>query len=402
MFLCLVISVVKYLMGLILRISFSSAKIRKDYTLQPKVSVLMPCFNEGRTVYQTIESISRSNYPAERFEVIAQDDCSVDDSYEWMLKAQRDFTNIPIRVGRNEFNCGKARTVCNALEHSDAEIIISIDSDCIFHPDAIQELTACFAEPGIGSVGGRVGVSNPNDNVITAIQTIIYYSAFQLYKIPENWTRSVCCISGCLFAIRRELLLEIEPMIRARHWFGVPVNQGEDRFLTHQTLLRGYGTYINTDALCWTTVPNTLSVLFKQQLRWRRSIVRDFFYTLRTLPRHVFKLHPNTVLTLVLTPLGAIVALLVVVTMLTTDPMAWAGPAPLVAYLGIAAVLSWAIKKYSSREALQHPLAFGAYIAWSLASSLFITPLALCTMDSADWGTRVKEQPEGPLDHATR
>jgi hyaluronan synthase len=400
MFLCLVISVVKYLMGLVLRISFSSAKIRKDYTWQPKVSVLMPCFNEGKTVYRTIESISMSNYPADSFEVIAQDDCSVDDSYEWMLKAQRDFTNIPIRIGRNDFNCGKARTVCNALEHSNAEIIISIDSDCIFHPDAIRELTACFAEPGIGSVGGRVGVSNPNDNVITAIQTIIYYSAFELYKIPENWTRSVCCISGCLFAIRRELLLEIEPFIRARHWFGIPVNQGEDRFLTHQTLLRGYGTYINIDALCWTTVPNRLSVLFKQQLRWRRSIVRDFFYTLRTLPQHVFKLHPNTVLTLVLTPLGAIVALLVVVTMLTTDPMAWAGPAPLVVYLGIAAVLSWAIKKYSARETLKHPLAFGAYIAWSLASSLFITPLALCTMDSADWGTRTKEQPEDPLGHA--
>jgi len=40
-----------------------------------------------------------------------------------------------------------------------------IDSDCIFDPDAIRELTACFAEPRIGSVGGRVGVRNPNDSV---------------------------------------------------------------------------------------------------------------------------------------------------------------------------------------------------------------------------------------------
>ena len=399
MFLCLMLSVVKYLMGLILRLTFRGSGIRKDYTYQPKVSVLMPCFNEGRAVYQTIESISKSNYPAESFEVIAQDDCSVDDSYEWILKAQSDFTNISIRSGRNEFNCGKARTVCNALEHSTAEVIISIDSDCIFHPDAIRELTACFAEPGIGSVGGRVGVSNPNDGIITAIQTMIYYSAFELYKMPENWTRSVCCISGCLYAIRRELLLELEPAIRGRNWFGIPVNQGEDRFLTHQTLLRGYGTYINNDALCWTTVPNTLSVLFKQQLRWRRSIVRDFFYTMRTLPAHVWKLHPNTVLTLVMQPLGALVALLVVITMLTSDPLAWAGPTPLVVYLGIAAVLSWAIKKYSARETLQHPLAFGAYIAWSLASTLFITPLALCTMDSADWGTRTKEQ-EVAVGHA--
>src|SRR5215472_3494431 len=386
--LCLLISVIKYTLALILKLSVPGAKVKKDYTYQPTVSVLMPCYNEGKTVYETIRSISRSNYPNDKFEVIAQDDCSADDSYQWMLKAQRDFTNIRIRIGRNPVNSGKARSVCNALELSAAEIIISIDSDCIFHPDAIRELTACFAEPGIGSVGGRVGVRNPNDSVITAIQTLIYYSAFQLYKIPENWTRSICCISGCLFAIRRKLLLEIEPAIRARNWFGVPVNQGEDRFLTHQTLLRGYGTYINNDALCWTTVPNTLSVLFRQQLRWRRSIVRDFFFTMKTLPRHVWNLHPNTTLTLVLVPLGALVGCLVMVTALTQDPLSWTGPLPLVAALGIGAILTWIVKRYSAREAVAHPLAFAAYVGWSMVSSLFLTPLALCTMDSADWGTR--------------
>jgi hypothetical protein len=62
----------------------------------------------------------------------------------------------------------------------------------------------------------------------------------------------------------------------------------------------------------------------------------------------------------------------------------------MVAYLGIAAAMGWAIRKYSTREAVRNPLAFGAYVAWSLVSSLFITPLALCTMDSRDWGTRTK------------
>jgi hyaluronan synthase len=390
--LCLLISVIKYTLALILKWSVPGAKIEKDYTYQPMVSVVMPCYNEGQTVYETIESISRSNYPNNRFEVIAQDDCSADSSHEWMLQAQRDFTNIQIRVGRNDVNSGKARTVCNALCHSTAEIIISIDSDCIFHPDAIRELTACFSEAKIGAVGGRVGVRNANASTITAIQTLVYYAAFQLYKIPENWTRSVGCISGCLFAIRRELLLHIEPKIRNRHWFGIPVNQGEDRFLTHQTLLHGYGTYVNNDALCWTTVPTTLNELFRQQLRWRRSVIRDLFFTLRTLPQHVWKLHPNSVLTLVLTPLGAVLGLLVVFTMLSGDPMAWAGPAPLVVYLGIAAALSWAIRRYSVQEAIKNPLAFGAYVAWSLVSSVFITTLALCTMDASDWGTRTMEQ----------
>jgi hypothetical protein len=99
----------------------------------------------------------------------------------------------------------------------------------------------------------------------------------------------------------------------------------------------------------------------------------------------------------VLVPLGALVGFLVVVTMLTSDPLAWAGPMPLIAALGIGAVLTWVIKKYSAKEAVAHPLAFAAYVAWSLVSSLFLTPLALCTMDSADWGTRTLEPQEVPV-----
>jgi cellulose synthase/poly-beta-1,6-N-acetylglucosamine synthase-like glycosyltransferase len=392
LFLCLLITIVKYTLGAILKWSVPGAKVEKDYAYQPTVSVILPCYNEGKSVYEAIASISQSNYPNDRFEVIAQDDCSVDDSYQWMLRAQQDFTNIRVTVDRNAVNSGKARSVCNALSRSSSEIIISVDSDCTFDFEAIRELTACFSEPGIGAVGGRVGVRNPNEGVLTAIQTFIYYAAFHLYKVPENWTRSVGCISGCLFAIRRDLLLKIEPVVRGRHWFGIPVNQGEDRFMTHLALLEGYGTYLNNDALCWTTVPATLTELFKQQLRWRQSILRDLFFTLRSLPQHVFKLHPNAVLHLVLTPLGAVVALLMAITMLTGDPLSWAGPTPLVVYLVIAAVIAWAIKKYSARETVKHPLVFGAYVAWWLVSNLFLTPLALCTMDSRDWGTRSKEK----------
>lgn len=392
--LCLLITIAKYTLGAILKWSVPGAKVNKEYSYQPTVSVILPCYNEGQAVYEAIDSLSKSNYPSNKFEVIAQDDCSVDDSYQWMLQAQRDFTNIRVTVGRNRVNSGKARTVCNAMGQSNAEIIISVDSDCIFDANVIRELAACFSEPNIGAVGGRVGVRNPNDGVITIIQTFLYYAAFHLYKVPENWTRSVGCISGCLFAIRRELLLKIEPAVRERHWFGIPVNQGEDRYMTHLVLLEGYGTYLNNDALCWTTVPTTLSELFKQQLRWRQSILRDLFFTLKTLPQHVFKLHPNAVLHLVLTPLGAIVALLMAITMLTGDPTSWAGPTPLLAYLIIALILGWAIRKYSVRETVRHPLAFGAYVAWWLVSNLFLTPLALCTMDSRDWGTRNKEQEE--------
>jgi hypothetical protein len=49
--------------GIILRFPFPGTKARKDYTYEPTVSVLMPCYNEAKTVYEKISSISKSNYP---------------------------------------------------------------------------------------------------------------------------------------------------------------------------------------------------------------------------------------------------------------------------------------------------------------------------------------------------
>lgn len=389
----LVSSVFRCLLALVLRWALPNAGVKKDYNYQPTVSVLLPCYNEGQTVYETIESISKSDYPNDRLEVIAQDDCSVDDSHQWMLRAQRDFTNIKIRVGRNSVNSGKARTVCNALQHSNAEVVISIDSDCIFHADCVQELVACFAEPKMGAVGGRVGVRNVNNSTATMVQTFYYYIAFQLIKLPESLTRSVGCISGCMFAIRRELLLKLEHRIRNRNWFGIQVNDGEDRFLTHQVLLEGYGTYINNDAQCWTNVPVTLSQLIKQQIRWRRSGTRDFFLTLKSLPNHVWKLHPNTVYTLVVPPLASLLSVGTVFMAPFTDAGFWLAPFMLLLYAAGGAIFDLVIRRNNPEQRVSNPLRLATYAVWRLGSIL-ITVFALCTFDSSDWGTRAKKPPQ--------
>jgi hyaluronan synthase len=385
-----------------LQVAVPSTRIKKDFSYQPTVSILLPCYNEGHTVYDTIESISKSNYPNDKFEIIAQDDCSVDDSYEWMLKAQRDFTNIRVRVNRSSVNSGKANTCCQALQNSTAEVVISIDSDCIFKADCIQELVACLSDPKIGAVGGRVGVRNVNESTATMVQTFYYYFAFQLLKLPESVTRSVTCISGCLFAIRRDLLVALEPIIRDRNWLGIHVNDGEDRFLTHQVLLAGYGTYINPDAECWTNVPVTLPQLIKQQIRWRRSGTRDFFLTVKTLPQHVWKLHPNTVYALVLPPLASFIAVALMFLVPFTDAGFWLAPSVFIAYIAGAAIFDAVIRNRSPEQRVMDPVRLATYAVWRLGSSL-ITVLALCTFESSDWGTRAKTavppQPElEPLD----
>jgi cellulose synthase/poly-beta-1,6-N-acetylglucosamine synthase-like glycosyltransferase len=389
----LVSNVFRHVLAGLLRMS--SKGLKKDYSFQPTVSILLPCYNEGKTVYETVESISKSNYPPEKFEIIARDDCSKDDSYDWLLKAQQDFTNIHISVSRNEENAGKAHTVFAALQQSSAEIILSIDSDCIFSPNAIQELVSCFADSKIGGVGGVVGVRNVNENVLTKCQTFVYYICFHFLKSIETWTRTVTCISGCMFAVRRNLMVKLESKVLSRNWFGIQVNDGEDRFLTHQILLEGYGTVINTDAQCWTTVPNDMKTLFKQQVRWQRSGVRDFFITLKNIKLHVVKIHPNALFSQIVPTLAAVTSVtLILVIQQGAIPFAVA-PALLGFYITLIAVFHLFTCKFNPEQKIKNPLSILAFSVWIFAGR-FIEILALFTLDSRDWGTRAHGAPSRP------
>jgi len=215
-----------------------------------------------------------------------------------------------------------------------------------------------------------------------------YFLAYHLGKIPENFTKTVGCISGCLFAIRRRVYLEIEPKMAARHFFGIPTSQGEDRRAAHEVVLRGYHTYVNLDAQCWTLVPNTLTAYLRQQLRWRQSSLHDFFYTIRTLPLHV-RMPFNVLYVFFLLPLTTYLALFRIAGGLIENPLWWMDPRPLSVYMLMSILVCFAIRKRNPEQAIQNPLALAMFGAFWIVSSVFITILASWTLDSSEWGTRV-------------
>jgi hyaluronan synthase len=387
--LSLLVLTVRYVWGSILKWHHPELHtLKKNYDIQPTVSVLLPVFMEGPGVYETIQSIRGSEYPADRLEIIAIDDCSSDDSYEHMKRAAKDFPNV--RVSRNLINLGKNKTVLKALMMSQAEMVISIDSDTVFAPDTVRELMACFEDPKMGAVGGTVGIRNPNDNVITKFQTVQYYLSYHLGKIPENFTRTVGCISGCLFAIRRKVYLEIEPKMAARHFFGVPTSQGEDRRATHEVALRGYHTYVNLDAQCWTLAPNTIKAYMRQQLRWRQSSLHDFFYTIRNMFDHT-KMSLNVIYVFFLIPLTTYLALIRIFVGFIENPLWWLDPGPIMAYMAMCFMICQSIKKRNPEQEVENPLSLAFFGVFWIISTVFITIMASLTLDSSDWGTRVSD-----------
>jgi hyaluronan synthase len=388
----LILSVAKYSWSLLLRIAHPDwARVKQDFSLEPTVSILLPCYNEGPDVYQCIRTILECDYPVNKFEVIATDDRSRDDSWEWIQKAEADFPGRVV-ARRNPHNMGKSRTLIGASHVSTSDIILVIDSDCIFAKDTIRQLVSCFTYPKMAIVGGKVGVRNPNANSLTQVQTFVYFLAFDLWKTYENWTRSVTCVGGYLLAIRRDVFEQIEPKILARNWFGIEVVEGEDRFITHHALLLGYDTYINTNARCWTKAPEQYPQFFKQQYRWRKSGIRDLFMTYKLLWKHVGIMHPNGLYSSTIAPLTLLTFTIAICIAPLFNPLFFVHPMTVVIALAIGAILHSIISKQSPEQKVSNPLAFAFFGFWWIINSFYLTILCLLTLDFSDWGSRTKKR----------
>ena len=350
---------------------------------EPTITVVVPLFNEGKSIYDTIVSLVQLDYPKDKLEVTVVDDCSTDDSYEWACKAAARYDNV--RVLRNPHNMGKRKGINHAVRESKAEIIVSVDSDVIVYPTALRELVARFVSPDIAAVGGRVHVSNPNENWLTRLQTIKYYFGQEHLKNLERGCRQVLCLSGCLTAYRRHVLIELEPILENRNILGIAIKYGEDRFLTHQIVKHGYRTVMTMKAMCFTKAAPTLRGYFNQQLRWKRSNIVDFII----FSPSAWQMHPLVCLQYLSMLMLLLVYPFVIITHierhefleLATFHMAVIGLLAFVYYLApsVRALPPWL---------RVHPIAFLPMTVLMPVAYLLLTPLGLFTLDSSSWETR--------------
>jgi N-acetylglucosaminyltransferase len=284
--LVLVVMMNRYVLGPLLRRVRGRWVDATDDGYQPTVTVVIPLFNEGEGIYHAVRSLLVQDYPHDKLSICVVDDCSTDDSHAWALKAAEGHPNV--KVMRNPHNMGKRKGIARAVREATAELIVSVDSDVVVHPSAVRELVRRFVSPRIAAVGGRTYVANRHQNWMTRMIEIKFYFAQEWLKDLERSFRSVLCLSGCLTAYRRHVLLELDPILEARNIAGVPIKYGEDRFLTRQLVKAGYETVYTTEAWCQTTAPATLAGYFSQQLRWRRSNLVDMICGLS----HAWRLHP--------------------------------------------------------------------------------------------------------------
>lgn len=259
---------------------YKAYPIDPDFT--PGVTIIVPCFNEETWIQQTILSCMNQDYPVDKLEVLIMDDCSTDASIEKIkeitdrlgLEEPRYRTKERIKYVKAEINKGKREVLAVGAKIAKHEMLVFVDSDSFLSPYAIRNIVQPFKDPKMGGVSGRCDVANTYTNALTKMQSVRYYIAFRIMKSAESVFDAVTCLSGPLACYKKSIVLENSDAWLNQSFLGQRATFGDDRAMTN-FVLKDFRTYYQDTATCATIVPNTYNVFLKQQMRWKRSWLRE-------------------------------------------------------------------------------------------------------------------------------
>jgi hyaluronan synthase len=248
-----------------------------DQNYRPRVSVVVPVYNEGNGISSTIDSIFNSDYPRDKLELVVIDDKSTDNSLDVINNKHLEYG---FKVVALDKNMGKRHAMAAGFKHCTGEILVCIDSDTVVKSDAIKMVVQPFTDVGVYCVCGNAVASNSSkaDNMLARLQKAWYADAFRLRKGVESLFGMVICCSGVLAAYRRVKVEKVVEEWVSEKFLGRHFESGDDRQLTNRMLQMGGKSVFQSTALAYTVVPHTVKMFLIQQVRWGRSGFRGMFF----------------------------------------------------------------------------------------------------------------------------
>lgn len=268
-----------------------SKSSKKNKNWNPKISIVIPAKDEEDSIYKTIKTSITSEYLGE-IECVLINDGSGDNTLKEMFRAKKELENPDrrtIKIINFEKNLGKREGMSAGIRESDGEIIIFVDSDSFLNRDSIPHIISHFKDdPRLGAISGNTLVEN-RETFLAKMQSARYAISFDIFKACESIFGVVSCCPGCFSAYRRDAIDRIIENWRNRHFLGSRATFGDDRSMTNYILKDGWKVTYCRKAKATTIVPDTYKKFIKQQLRWKKSWIREGLFGAATF---MWKKHP--------------------------------------------------------------------------------------------------------------
>ena len=383
-------------MFLLTRYLFASfyRPVRIDPNYTPGVSIIIPCFEEEEWIQRTVHSCINQDYPVDKLEVIVVDDCSKDRSAERVEEIiaklkEADTGDHAYRVAerirffRQSANLGKRDAMARGAREAKHELLVFVDSDSFLDPFAIRNIVQPFKDKEMGGVSGRTDVANTYTNALTKMQAVRYSIAFRVMKAAEGYFDAATCLSGPLSCYRRDLVLKYMDAWLNQKFLGQKATFGDDRSMTNFILRYNRTTYQDS-AVCMTIVPRSYKVFLRQQMRWKRSWLRESLIA----SRFMWKKEPFMALSFYMGVLVPIAAPVIVLYNLIYVPiMHRVFPTNFIIGMLMMSLLMSMAQLFIRRSttwiyALWFCLYYEAVLLWQM-------PVAWVTFWKTTWGTRM-------------
>lgn len=217
----------------------------EDY---PDVSLIITAYNEEARIGQKIENSLALDYPTDKLEIIVVSDGSTDRTREIVRSYSNkgvQLLSIPERHGKH-YGQGKGIAIARN------DLLVLSDATTFLSRDAVRKIIRSFADPSVGCVSGEDRLKSGESDSSGEGMYVRY--EMKLRRL-ESLVGSLVGVSGCFFAVRREL---------CRDWIG---NMSSDFYLPNIAIINGYRTVVEPEALGYYEVVGKPEKEFERKVR---------------------------------------------------------------------------------------------------------------------------------------
>lgn len=220
----------------------------------PSVTLLIAAFNEESIIYQKLKSVTNTNYPPEKIQIIVGSDASTDATNTIVTNFKSEFKNIELI--NFEARTGKINIINHLQTLVKTEIIILNDANVLFQPNTLFELVKFFKDDKVGLIAANIIKQSPLTEGIVA-QEVAYIDLENKIKLAESnaWQVIMGAEGGC-FAMR------------TTNFKAVPRNFiVDDFFLTLEVIRQKKYTLFNSKAICNEDVFDDKKAEYRRKVR---------------------------------------------------------------------------------------------------------------------------------------
>ncbi len=223
------------------------------------VSIIMPCYNDSKTIGEAIESLMKLKYPQEMIEIIVVDDKSKDNSVEVVNQYVKKYPG-KISLILNPKNSGGAAEPTNlGIKSAKYDFIAVTDADSMPEPDALIKMIGFLQQNNRVAAVTCAVMARGNQTFMQRIQ-MIEYSIIAWNRKLLDCVDAVYVTPGPFALYKKSALLEVGLFDTK--------NLTQDIEIVWRLLSHGYIARMCLGARVYSETPQKFRQWWRQRIRW--------------------------------------------------------------------------------------------------------------------------------------